>query len=302
MVVGSEYILHLLIIICMNIIIAVSLNLIIGFTGMLNLGHVAFVAIGAYTSVLLTHPTYGLGLPFWIGFLAAPIAAGIAGYLISIPALKLRGDYLAIATLGFGEITRAVLKNWTSLTRGPLGLPGIPKATLFGISFASREAMLIFASIIALCCILFIWKLCSSPFGRTLKAIREDEIAALSLGKNVRKYKIIAVIIGAMWAGIAGSLYGHYTTFIDPTTFSFVQTIIAVCMVLLGGLASLPGSVLGAAIITLLPEPLRFLGLPTDIAGAMQQILFAGILITLMLWKPSGIVGEYGERKNAERK
>lgn len=289
---STEYILHIAIIICIYSIIAVSLQLIIGFTGMLNIGHIAFVGIGAYTAALLTHPTHGLGLPFIVGFIAAPVTAGIAGFLVGIPALKLRGDYLAIATLGFGEITRAVMKNWSTLTRGPLGLPGITKPEFFGFHIATKEAMLMLTIIIAVLCIAMIWKLVHSPFGRTLKAIREDEIAALSLGKNVRKYKITALVIGAAWAGIAGALYAHYISFIDPTTFSFVESVMLVCMVILGGLGSISGAVVGAIIVTLIPQPLRFIGFPADITGALRQIIFALILIALMLWKPEGIIPE----------
>lgn len=297
---STEYILHIAIIICIYSIIAVSLQLIIGFAGMLNIGHMAFVGIGAYTAVLLTHPTHGLGIPFIVGFIAAPITAGIAGLLVGIPALKLRGDYLAIATLGFGEITRAIMKNWSTLTRGPLGLPGITKPSLLGFQIATKEAMLVLVLIIAVLCIGMIWKLVHSPFGRTLKAIREDEIAAVSLGKNVRKYKITALVIGAAWAGIAGALYAHYISFIDPTTFSFIESVMLVCMVILGGLGSISGAVVGAIIVTLIPQPLRFIGFPADVSGALRQIIFAIILIALMLWKPEGILPER-KQKGAEQ-
>lgn len=296
----ADYFLHIAIVIGIYIIIAVSLQLIIGFTGMLNIGHIAFVGIGAYTSVLLTHPTHGLGLPFIVGFCAAPVTAGIAGLLVGIPALKLRGDYLAIATLGFGEITRAVMKNWSTLTRGPLGLPGIQKPEFFGLQIATKEAMLLFVIIIAVLCVMMIWKLTKNPFGRTLKAIREDEIAAISLGKNVRKYKTTALVIGAAWAGIAGALYAHYFSFIDPTSFSFGESVMLVCMVILGGLGSIGGAVVGAILVTLIPQPLRFIGFPADITGALRQILFAAILIALMLWKPEGIIPER-KQKGAEQ-
>ena len=281
---------HILILICIYIVLAVSLNLIIGFVGLLNLGHAAFFGIGAYTSALLTLA----GIPFIIAFISSFILAGLFGLLVSIPCIRLRGDYLAIATLGFGEIIRAILKNWVSLTRGPLGIPGIPKASI-GIVFNTQIKFLIFAIVIALLTIFIIKRIVHSPFGRVLRAIREDEIAAQSLGKNVNKYKIIAVVIGAAFAGIAGSLYAHYITFIDPTTFTLTETILILLMVVLGGMGSILGSVIGAAVLIILPEPLRFLQLPSSIVAAVRQMLYALILILLMIFKPDGF---FGERKH----
>lgn len=278
---------HLLILICIYIILAVSLNLIIGFVGLLNLGHAAFFGIGAYTSALLTLA----GIPFIISFISSFILAGIFGLLISIPCIRLRGDYLAIATLGFGEIIRAILKNWVSLTRGPLGIPGIPKASI-GIIFNTQIKFLIFAAIMALLTIFIIKRIVHSPFGRVLRAIREDEIAAQSLGKNISKYKIIAIVIGAAFAGIAGSLYAHYITFIDPTTFTLTETILMLLMVVLGGMGSILGSVIGAAVLIILPEPLRFLQLPSSIVAAVRQMIYALVLILLMIFKPDGFFGE----------
>ncbi len=289
---GADYLLHLIIMIGIYVMVSASLNLMIGYTGMLNLGHVGFFGIGAYTSVLLTHPVYGLGLPFSVGLLGGAAMALLGGYFIGIPSLKLRGDYLAIATLGFGEIMRAVFKNWQSLTRGPLGIPAIPKATIFGYTLATKESMAMVVIVATLICLIVLWKIIHSPFGRTLKAIREDEIAAISLGKEVRRYKMTALCISACIAGIAGVFYAHYISFIDPTTFSFSESVIFVCMVILGGMGSFWGSVLGAIVIILLPQPLRFLGFHADIVGALRQILFAAILITMMLWKPQGLISE----------
>lgn len=258
-----------------------------GFTGLLNLGHAAFFGIGAYTSALLTLA----GVPFGIAFIASFVVAGMFGFLIGLPCLRLRGDYLAIATLGFGEIIRAVLKNWISLTRGPLGIPGIPKASFF-ITFDTSVKFLVFAAVIAVVTIGIVSRLVHSPFGRVLKSIREDEIAAQALGKNVMKYKMIALVIGAAFAGIAGSMYAHYITFIDPSSFTLVETILIVSMVVLGGLGSLLGSVIGVIILVLLPEPLRFVQLPSAIVAAIRQMLYAIILIVLMIVRPQGMVGE----------
>ncbi len=281
------YVDHLLILICIYIILTVSLNLIVGFTGILNLGHAAFFGIGAYASALLVLA----GAPFIVGLLAAFISAGLFGLLIGIPSLRLRGDYLAIATLGFGEIIRSIIKNWTSLTRGPLGIPGIPKPSLF-LSFDTSLKFLILAFILALITVIIITKIVHSPFGRVLRAIREDELAAQANGKNTTQFKMIALVVGAAFAGSAGSLYSHYITFIDPSTFTMIESILIISMVVLGGLASIPGSIIGAALLVLLPEPLRFLHFPSDVVAALRQIIYSLILIILMIYRPQGLMGE----------
>ena len=269
-------------------ILAVSLNLTVGFTGMLNLGHAAFFGIGAYTAALLTK---SLGWPFLPAFLAAGILAAIAGILIGIPSLHLRGDYFAIATLGFGEIIRALLKNWQGLTRGPLGIPGIPKPSL-GISFASPVAFFFLTFAAALLAFWLVHRIIHSPFGRILRAIREDELAAEALGKNTRAYKITALALGAFFASWAGSLFAHHITFIDPSSFTFTETVVILSMVILGGLASNAGSVLGAGIIVLFLELVRFFEFPTFIEAGLRQLIFALLLILLMLFHPRGLVGE----------
>lgn len=282
-----SYITHLATLSCIYIILAVSLNLVVGFTGMLNLGHAAFFAIGAYASALLTMA----GVPFLIAFPLSFIIAAIFGILIGIPSLRLRGDYLAIATLGFGEIIRAILKNWISLTRGPLGIPGIPKASMFGIKFGS-ENFLVLAVIVTIITIIVVYRLVHSPFGRVLRAIREDELSALSLGKNVHKYKLLALLIGAGFAGIAGSLYAHFSSLIDPSIFTLTETILILSMVIIGGLGSIMGSIIGAIMLVLLPEPLRFLQLPSTIIASVRQMLYSLLLILFMLYKPNGLFGE----------
>jgi branched-chain amino acid transport system permease protein len=288
------YFAHLIILVGIYIILSVSLNLVVGYTGLFNIGHAAFFGIGAYTSALLVLPgPIGLGLPWWIGIISGAIMAGIFGFLIGIPCLRLRGDYLAIATLGFGEIIRAILKNWTGLTRGPLGLPGIPKPELFGITFNSAHLYLTLTLVIAAIVVFLVYRITNSPFGRVLKSVRDDEIASQSLGKNVVNYKLYALIIGAFFAGIAGSLYAHYITFIDPSTFTLIETILMLSMVVLGGTGSNFGAVIGATILVLLPEPIRFLSLPSSVAAALRQMIYSLALIVLMIYRPAGLFGEH---------
>jgi branched-chain amino acid transport system permease protein len=284
----EAYLLHLLILICIYATLSMSLNLLTGYTGMLNLGHAAFFAIGAYASVLLVMA----GFPFWLGFLAAGGVAAFFGVLLSIPSLRLRGDFLAIATLAFGEIIRSILLNWTELTRGPLGIPGIPKPELFGIVFDSMLAYFALTLVVMLATYVILKYLLDGKFGIALKAVRENELIAESLGKNVKMLKMQAFAISALFAGLAGSLFAHYITFIDPSSFTLAENILILLMVVLGGLGSLVGSIAGAIILILLPEPLRFIGLPSSMVGQLRQIIYAGLLIVLIIKRPKGLFGE----------
>jgi branched-chain amino acid transport system permease protein len=283
----SAYLIHLLILIGIYTILAISLQLSVGFTGLLNLGHIAFYAIGAYTSALLALN----GFPFWFCFLSAGILAMIFGFLLSLPTNKLKGDYLALATMGFSFVIYAVLLNWTSLTRGPLGLPGIPKPKIFGISFSDNFSFLILVAIIALISYLIIKRITISPFGKVLEAIRDNELVVRVLGKNTFKMKSSALMISSFFAGIAGSLYAHYITFIDPSSFTLLQLIPVLSIVIIGGLASLEGTVLATIILVLLPEPLRFIGFPSSIVGPARQILYALLLLLILIYKPKGFYG-----------
>jgi branched-chain amino acid transport system permease protein len=284
----EAYLIHLIILIGIYLILAVSLQLAMGFGGLLNLGHIAFYCIGAYVSALLALHSF----PFWLCFLLAGIIAMIFGFLLSIPTNKLKGDYLALATLGFSFVIYAVTLNWTSLTRGPLGLPGIPKPVLFGISFSSNFSFLILTLVIALISFLIIKKIVSSSFGKALEATRDDELATRVLGKNTFKLKSIALAISAFFAGLAGSLYAHYITFIDPSSFTLLQLIPVLCIVIIGGLASLKGTIIATIILVLLPEPLRFIGFPSSIVGPARQIIYALILLLILIYKPKGFFGK----------
>jgi branched-chain amino acid transport system permease protein len=284
----TGYLTHLLILIGIYSIITVSLQLSIGFTGLLNLGHIAFYAIGAYTSALLSLK----GVSFPVSFLMGGVAAMISGFLLSLPINRLKGDYLALATMGFSFVVYAVAMNWTSLTRGPLGLPGIPKPVLFGFSFSSNTSFLLLTVIVMAGSILIINRIVSSPFGRVLEAIRDDELAARVLGKNTFRLKGYALAISAFFAGIAGSLYAHYITYIDPTSFTLLQLIPVLCMVIIGGLASLKGTLLATVILVLLPEPLRFIGFPSSVVGPARQIIYALILLLILIYRPKGFYGK----------
>jgi len=283
----DAYLIHLLILIGIYLILAISLQLAVGFTGLLNLGHIAFYAIGAYVSALLALS----GWPFWTCFLLAGIVAMFFGFLLAIPTNKLKGDYLALATLAFTFVIYAITLNWTSLTRGPLGLPGIPKPNLLGFTFSSNISFLILTFTIALISYLIIRKITKSPFGKVLEATRDDELATRVLGKNTFKMKSYALGISAFFAGIAGSLYAHYITFIDPSSFTLLQLIPVLCIVIIGGLASLKGTIIATIILILLPEPLRFIGFPSSIVGPARQMIYALLLLLILIKKPRGLYG-----------
>ncbi len=254
---------------CINIILAVSLNLINGFTGQLSLGHAGFMAVGAYASVIMTN---NLGMPFIVGILVGCLAAGIAGFLIGVPTLRLKGDYLAIATLGFGEIIRVVLQN-IDYVGGPAGMVGITRLTSWPWLYA--------ATIVT---ILVIVNLINSSYGRAIISVREDEIASELMGINTTSYKVLAFVVGAMFAGLAGVLYAHFFYIIKPETFGFLKSFDIVVMVVLGGLGSTTGAVIAAIFIT-------FLTFALQKYAAVRMIIYSLILIIVMIYRPQGLMG-----------
>jgi len=285
-----EYFLHILIISGIYIILTLSLNLIVGFTGLASLGHIAFACVGAYTSSLLA---LNYGISPWVGLFVGAFVASLLGLIIGFPSMRLKGDYLALATFGFGVIVYSVSKNWVDLTRGPMGLPGIPKFTLFSFELQPVWSYLILVIVFVFLTAFVINRIVDSPFGRILKSIRDDEVVSLSIGKNVNKYKLIVFVIGAFFAGIAGSLYAHYITFIDPSSFTVMESIAVLLMVVFGGMGNIKGSFIGALILVIFPEMLRFLGMPSSIAAPLRQMIYGLLLIVLMVKRPQGIIGEY---------
>ncbi len=291
-----DLLLHLAIVIAIYAIFALSLNVEVGYTGLFNFGHVAFFAIGAYTSALLTLA----GAPFSLGLLAGLAAAGLCGYLLSIPALKLQGDYFGIATLGFGEILRMVVNNEVWLTKGPMGLPGIPRPDLFGVVFDSLPAYLALSGGFAIATFAILAFVVLSPFGRALKAVRDDETAAEILGKNAFRFKIKSFVIGSVFAGLAGVLWAHYTTFIGPGDFTLTETILVLLIVVMGGKGTFLGPVVGAVVLIFFQESVRFLRLPlewTRLLGPLQQMVFGLLLVVFMVFRPEGIIREKGGRR-----
>ena len=266
-----------------------SLDIIVGYTGIPTLGHAAFSLVGAYTSSLLA---LNFNFPPFIGMLVGGILASIVGAIVSYPAIKLEGDYLALATFGFGTIAYVVAKNWISITRGPMGLPGIPGVSIIGLELKEVWQYLIFVLFITILTYYFLGILVSRPFGRVLKATREDERAAQAMGKNTPLFKLKVFMCGAFFAGIAGALYAHHISFIDPSSFTVMESITILLMVIFGGMGTLKGSALGAFLLIAIPEGLRFIGLPSSIAAQLRQMIYGLILVILMIYRPQGIIGK----------
>lgn len=283
----SAYLIHLLILICIYVILALALNLSIGFSGVLNLGHIAFYGLGAYTSALLALS----GVPFLWCLLAGGLVAMFFGFLLALPTDNIKGDYLALVTVGFSFIIYSLMLNLDWLTRGPLGIPGIPRPNIFGFSFEDNFGFFLLILAIVFIVYFVIRRITISPFGKLLEAVRDDELAAKILGKDTFKAKAFSLAISAFFAGIAGSLYASYITFIDPSSFSLMQIIPIISIVIVGGLASLPGTVLAAVVLTLIPEALRFVGMPSSILGPMRQMIYALILLLILIFKPRGFWG-----------
>jgi len=285
-----EYLIHLAILFAIYAILGVSLNLVVGYTGLLSVTHAAFYGIGAYTTAILLTQS---GVGFFPSIVLGVILTLITSFLIGLVLSKFKGDYYALGTFGFNTILFAIFLNWQSLTRGPLGIPGISRPELFGINFASNFNFLILA-LLFLGLMYFASRfITSSSLGRVLKAIREDETAIAVFGYNTLYFKLVIFIISAAMAAIAGSLFASYITFIDPSGFRLMESVFILAIIILGGLANLRGSILGALFLILLPEILRFVGFPADTAAQMRQVVYGVILILLMLYRPQGLIGEY---------
>lgn len=289
-----EYLVHLGVLFAIFAILALSLQLVVGYTGLLSVTHAAFYGIGAYTTALLIT---NLGVNFFVALVAGLVLSASVALLVGLVLSKFRGDYYALASLGFNVIVFSIFLNWQSLTRGPLGIPGIdrPVVDLGFMMYEVREnfAFLILSLILLLLIYRASYLVTHSSFGRALKAIREDEEALAVFGYHTLLFKLAVFVASAGVAAVAGALYASYITFIDPSSFTINESIFILAIIILGGLGSLRGAIIGAAVLILLPEALRFVGFPSDIAAQMRQVIYGLILVGLMLYRPQGLVGEY---------
>jgi branched-chain amino acid transport system permease protein len=291
-----EIILHLLIVAVIYAILSISLNFMTGTTGLFNLGLAAFYGIGAYASALLAKA----GVPFTLALLGSVLISAAIACLIGFPTLQLVGDYLAVVTMGLGEIARAVFKNWVSLTGGFMGLRKIPKASFFGFELHTRLEYLIFCVIMLLIVYFVIERLLTSPFGRVLRAIREDEMGAQAIGKNTFRFKMWAMMIGSGAAGLAGALFAHYINVISPADFVMWLTFFIFLIIMFGGLGNNLGAIIATVIFVLGREGLRFVGLPPSISAPLQQLIFGLLLIFATIYLPKGMIPERQQRVKAE--
>jgi branched-chain amino acid transport system permease protein len=279
---ANPYYLHTLIMAGIFAILALSLNLLLGYTGQLSLGHAAFFGIGAYTSALLT---LRLDWSVWLALAAAPVMAGLAGWAIGRLALKLRGAYFVLVTISFAGVISLVSVNWMELTNGPLGLPGIPPPTLGPWSLRGKPAYYY----LVLVAVTLVWLVCrrlvDSRIGRAFVALRENEALAESVGIEVTRYLVLAAVVSAAMAGLAGGLYAHYTRFVSPEVFLFTYTVTMVIMVVAGGKGTLGGPLVGALLFTALPEALR-----EATSWQWQMLAYGVILVLLLFFLPRGIV------------
>ena len=291
---ANPYTQFVMLLILTNVVLATSLNLVNGFTGQFSLGHAGFMAVGAYTSAWLATRPELAPVPDLIRFLILPVAGGllaaVAGYIVGLPSLRLRGDYLAIVTLGFGEIIRVALLN-SEAVGGARGMYGIPSAApVPALGLTAFSAQFFVASVWAVITFVTLWRIVHSAKGRAFLSIREDEIAAESMGINTTQIKVRAFVISAFFAGVGGSLFAHSVKYLNPSTFTFTKSVDIIIMIVLGGMGSFTGSVIAAAIITVLPEMvLRELQQLTGVD--LRMVIYSLLLILFMILRPSGILG-----------
>lgn len=277
---NNAYALRTSILVLIYIVLALSLNFVVGFAGQLSMGHAAFYAVGAYTTAILT---VSFHVPFWIALFCSGVVAAIFGFLIGIPTLRLKGDYLAITTIGFSEILRLILINWTSFTKGPAGIPGIPSPTIFGFNLGTNTGYYYILLVLALITIFISNRLLNSRLGRGLIAIKDDEIAAEAMGINPTYLKMLAFILAAGIAGLVGGIFASFIHYVNPDNFTYAESVLILTMVVLGGAGSVPGIVVGATILAILPEALR--GIST-----YRYAIYGILLVLMMIVRPQGII------------
>ncbi|MFY0653889.1 MAG: branched-chain amino acid ABC transporter permease [Cyclobacteriaceae bacterium] len=276
-----DYLLHLAIIICTYTILSQSLSLVAGYSGQISLAHAGFSGVGAYTTALLS---INCGFSVWLNIPLAMLLSGCIAYLVSQVAVKTVDDYYIIITLGIQVLIFSILNNWQELTRGPLGIPGIPPFDILGYDIDSKFGYLLIAMLLTALVWFVLHQITESPFGRVLRALSEDEIYTKSLGKNVCQYKVVSFVISGMLASIAGILYAHYISYIDPSSFTIDESIFILSIVIIGGMRNLNGIFFAAAFLVLLPETLRFVGMPSNIAANMRQIIY-GVALILVIYR-----------------
>lgn len=285
-----EYILHIGIMINIYILLVLSANLPIGMANLLTLGQAAFYGIGAYISAFFLMQ---FNFPFVVVALFVMLLTGLFSYLVSFASIKLKGDYFVLATLGFQMIVYTVLYNWTDVTHGPYGIPGIPSVKLLGIWSISGVWGYFFLTTVVSILVAYLFKTIKySPYGRVLRALRNDEHSVAAMGRNPVAFKSWAFFLSAAFSGLAGLIYASYVSYIDPTSFTLDESIFIISALFIGGTGNIRGPIFGALFVVVLPEILRFVGMPDTIAANMRQIIYGFALIIIMYFRPQGVWGE----------
>lgn len=285
-----EYIFHILIMLNIYVMLVLSANLTIGMANLLTMCQAAFYGIGAYIGTFFLMQ---FNLPFVVIAIAVMLLTGLFSWLVSYASVRLKGDYFVIATMGFQLIVYTILYNWTDVTRGPYGIPGIPGIKLLGLfELTGVYAYFVLSLVVAVIVVLVLYRLVKSPFGRTLNAIRADETMVQALGRNTVAFKAWAFFISAAVAGLAGVIYASYVSYIDPTSFTLDESIFILSALFIGGIGNIKGPILGALFVVLLPELLRFVGLPDSVAANLRQIIYGMALILVMYFRPQGLWGK----------
>lgn len=286
----TEYILHIMIILNIYIMLVLSANLTVGMANLLTLCQAAFYGVGAYVGAFFLMQ---FQLPILVILLVVASITGLFSFLVSYASVKLKGDYFVLATMGFQLIVYTILYNWIPVTHGPYGISGIPDLQLLGVwKLSGVYAYWGLSFALAILIVLLIKSLYGSPFGRTLKAIKDDELIVQSMGRNTVSAKSWAFFISAAIAGIAGTLYASYVGYIDPTGFTLNESIFIISALFIGGIGNVSGPIFGAVFVVLLPELLRFIGLPDMIAANLRQIIYGLALILIVFFRPQGIFGK----------
>ena len=291
----STYQTNIMITALMYVMLGLGLNIVVGVAGLLDLGYVAFYAVGAYSYALL-HLHFGIG--FWTALPIGALLAATFGIILGFPVLRLRGDYLAIVTLGFGEIIRLILENWNAFSKGPSGISNIPRPGFFGLEMSLGVAIsYLYYLMIALVLftIFVVNRLQNSRIGRAWFALREDEIACQAMGIDKTKTKLTAFALGATWAGMVGVIFAAKTTFVNPASFTFLESAIILCIVVLGGMGSIIGVILGAFVLILMPEYLRAF-------ADFRMLIFGAVLVIMMVFRPQGIISNIRRTYTFEKK
>lgn len=285
-----NYIYHLLIYLDIYIIIAMSLNLLMGYGGLLQIAHAAYYGIGAYVTALLM---VKLGWGFIPAIIFSSVVSGILSLLVSLPAWRFKGDYFVMLSLSVQVAIYSLLYNWTDLTNGPFGVTGIPRPAILIFKFDTIDSIFWLSTAFALLCGAVMFVLLRSPWGRSLKAMRDDELAARGLGKNTRLLKLQAFLIACSMVAISGGLYATYVSYIDPTSFTLDESILMLSMVVIGGIGNFRGPIVGALTLIAIPEILRFMHIPDAIAANARLLIYGLLLIIMAHVRPQGLAGEY---------